>query len=102
MSGVVLGPEYRRRLYLVRMDHARRLRCRVGWPEMKLAMSAPFKWLTLQRAYQGKPVQESTRNFIVQWLDRYFLGVPATPVRDYKSAAANDHEEETRTVRGSR
>jgi hypothetical protein len=103
MSGVVLGPDYRRRLRQFQAEHGRRLRCRIGWPELKLAMSAPFSWQTLQSAGLGKSVSESTRNFIVQWLDRYYPEQPGAPAaRDYKSAAANDDQETTRTVRGSR
>ena len=99
---VILHPDYRRRLREFWKAHETHLRLRISVAALKTAMGAPFSWRTLDRALRGQPVSEATRAFIVQWLDRHSPEGGAAPVRDYKSAAANDAEEETRTVRGSR
>lgn len=67
-------------------------------PQLKLAMggAAHFKYETLQRALDGKPVWEMTHSYIVQWLDRFF---PEKPVKvddsqsDRKTASTGEHEE---------
>jgi hypothetical protein len=104
MANVTLGPDYRRRLKQFQIEHGRRLRVVLGLDELRNSMSAPFGAAALGRAIRGATIQESTRNFIVQWLDRYFPE-DAAAERDYKRAAAGDAEEpeeSTVTARGSR
>jgi hypothetical protein len=98
MSGVVLGPDYRRRLRQFQLEHGRRLRVTLGVDELRNAMSAPFGAAALGRALRGQPVMESTRNFLVQWLDRYYPEPVIDLARDYKRAAGNDAEPDEKFV----
>jgi len=85
--------------------------------QLKLALDAPFRWETLERALCGKPVTEANCAWIVAWLDRFVPVATSAPQIDWKSRQAGEKEdpengegekpengetEATRTVRGSR
>lgn len=81
-----------------------------SFPQLKLAMSAPFGYKTLGKALKGLPVWDLHHSWIVSWIERY-LGKPAQPAISGKDAAAGEREEEserdenpeaTGTIRGSR
>lgn len=40
-------------------------------PRLNRALGSPFKWRTLQKAIDGKPILEVSHGYIVQWLERY-------------------------------
>ena len=42
---------------------------RYSLPQLKLAMSAPFKWGVLGRALEGERIWVINADFIVDWLD---------------------------------
>lgn len=65
-----------------------------SFPQLKLAMDAPFTWQTLKRAIEGSPVAEFNHDFIVEWLDRFVPAKPGPKIRDYKADAAGDHTQE--------
>jgi hypothetical protein len=75
---------------------------------LRTVMGARFSPETLQKALQGRPVLDLFHSYIVEWIERYLPAEPP-PVRDGKSAAAGEREEENgengeaaRTIRGSR
>jgi hypothetical protein len=35
------------------------------------AMEAPFKWQTMQKALDGKPISDRFHHFIVEWIKRH-------------------------------
>ena len=102
---VILSPDYRRRLREFWKAHENFLHTRIGIAALKTAIGAPFTWQTLDRALRGQPVSESTRDFIVGWLNTYAYEPKRGQHRDFKRAASNDSEEaeaSTATQRGSR
>jgi hypothetical protein len=66
---------------------AYRIASRLDVVQLKLAMDAPFTWVTLLNALRGRPIQEDTYGFLAQWLERHF---PAEVLPDGKTAAAGD------------
>lgn len=77
-------------------DHIGRLRAyrrakRYSLAQLNRAMASSFRWQTLARALEGKPVWEFNHEEIVRWLDK-FVPAPAPP-RDYKMESAGDREE---------
>lgn len=64
-----------------------RISRRLDTVQLKMAMGAPFKHITLWRAMHGNPITELNYRFIAEWLDRF---VPEKAVLDGKAAAAND------------
>lgn len=101
-KSVVLSVGDRRRLRKFQTEHGVRLGVSIGLPQLKLSMSAPFSWETLQRALEGKPIWHSYHEFIVAFLDRHAPKPQAA--MDFKTRASGDREEETaeRVQRGSR
>ena len=67
---------------------------RYSVPQLKLAMAAPFKYQTLQRALRGEPIWILNHAFIVDWLDRFVPERANGVEHDSKRAAAGDREEE--------
>ena len=65
-------------------------------PLLRSAMGASFGWETLKKALAGRPVLELHHGYIVQWMERYLE--PEAPVRDGKSAASGERDEDTATM----
>src|SRR5260370_12596437 len=40
-------------------------------PDLNASLCSPFKWRTLQKALDGKAINEASHGYIVQWLERY-------------------------------
>ncbi len=40
-------------------------------PDLNASLASPFKWRTLQKALDGKAINEASHGYIVQWLERY-------------------------------
>jgi hypothetical protein len=77
-----LRPEEIRRLEEFRVSR------RLTYPQLKLAMEAPFKWSTLKKALRGLPIWDLNHKFIVEWLDVHCPEKPAAV--DGKTAAAGE------------
>jgi len=67
---------------------ALRIAQRLSFPQLKLAMDAPFRWQTLKRALEGEPVWELNHKFLVEWIDAHCPQKPAPS--DGKTAAAGE------------
>jgi hypothetical protein len=67
--------------------------CGYSLPQLRLAMSAPFGWRTLQKALLGIPVLELHHTYIVRWIAENLSSSPARKIRDGKSAAAGEPPE---------
>jgi len=67
---------------------ALRIAQRLSFPQLKLAMDAPFRWQTLKRALEGEPVWELNHKFLVEWIDAHCP--KKTAPEDGKAAAAGE------------
>jgi len=66
-----LSFRYRQRLREFRVRTAARLGLpSLGIPGLKQVMGAPFKWDTLKRALEGKPLRADNCRFLEEFLDR--------------------------------
>ena len=67
---------------------ALRIAQRLSFPQLKLAMDAPFRWQTLKRALEGEPVWELNHKFLVEWIDAHCPQKPTSV--DGKAAGAGE------------
>jgi hypothetical protein len=70
-----------------RLEQYRRENGNLGLPRLNRTMGSPFKWRTLQRALEGRPVWDLNYEFIVAWIERMCPPAPELPP-DVKMAAA--------------
>jgi hypothetical protein len=70
-----------------------------SYPQLRLAMAAGFRWETLKKALEGRPVWVLHHAYIVEWIERYLPASAAAP--DGKAAAAGEKHEETTEAAGT-